>query len=274
MRPARLGAAFLIVMLEACSSAGGGNSTPSGPAPGFVPKTSALGKITHVVVIVQENRSLRQYVSRLSECRHGERGATSKGISVSLQPVSMTEGYDLSHDLDDYNRSYDGGAMDGFDRGTTGTVNTGGTNGTSSAPPNAQYAYLSPSDTAPYFALASSYVLADRFFTSQLDSSFVAHQYLIAAQAGGAVNNPSKLPWGCDTPAGSLVPTLTAQRTLGNAIVPCFSYRTLGDELDTAGLPWHYYAPAIGGDVGQIWSATTRSTSPLRPAMDQLGDLT
>ena len=62
--------------------------------------------------------------------------------------------------------------MNGFDRESA----HGG-------PPNPQYVYVPHSETKPYFALAHEFVLADRMFQSQLDESFVAHQYIIAAQA-------------------------------------------------------------------------------------------
>jgi site-specific recombinase XerD len=59
---------------------------------------------------------------------------------------------------------------------------------------------------------------------SEVDSSFTAHQYLIAAQAGGTVDNPLKgIPWGCDSEPGNLVPTLLPNRTDGPGIVPCLT---------------------------------------------------
>ncbi len=245
-------------LASACAGSGSTPSTPAYPpavAPGFVPTTAAHGIITHVVVIVQENRSFDNMFHGFPGADTVNQGKLSSGNTIALQPVSMTETYDLSHELIDYVHDYDGGALDGFDKGATGSIYTGGVSGPTDAPKDPQYMYLQPSDTAEYFALASSYVLADRFFTSQLDSSFTAHQYLIAAQAGGAVNQPPATVWGCDTPAGVLVPTITAKRTLGPGEVPCFTYQTLGDELDAAGIGWRYYAPAVGGDPAQIWSA-------------------
>ena len=53
--------------------------------------------------------------------------------------------------------------------------------GSESAP---QYVYVPHKETKPYFDMAHEWVLADRMFQSQLDESFVAHQYIIAAQAG------------------------------------------------------------------------------------------
>jgi len=38
----------------------------------------------------------------------------------------------------------------------------------------------------------------------------------------------------------------------GRGIFPCFTYRTIADELDAAGVTWHYYAPpAIIGPYGR-----------------------
>ncbi len=67
--------------------------------------------------------------------------------------------------------------MNGFDR----EASQGG-------PPNPEYVYVPHDESAPYFALAHEFVLADRMFQSQLDESFTAHQYLIAAQAGETID--------------------------------------------------------------------------------------
>jgi len=252
-------AAAGIAALAGCSGSGtaGSGAVPLAGgegAPGSIPSTAAFGKISHVVVIVQENRSFDNLFYGYPGADTATAGTTSSGATVALHPVTFTENYDLSHELVDYVRSYNGGAMNGFDRGSTGPL--GGTGGIAGVPPDPQYAYVEPAETATYRTLAANYVLADRFFPSQVDSSFTAHQYLIAAQAGGTVDNPLLgIPWGCDSAPGNLVPTLLANRTDGPGVTPCFTYTTLGDELDAAGVSWRYYAPAIGGDVGEIWSA-------------------
>ncbi len=241
------------------------------PAPGTIPSTIAAGKVAHVVVVVQENRSFDNLFYGYPGADTATSGRTSRGASVPLHTVSMTENYDLSHELADYVASYNAGAMNGFDRGTTGPLD--GSGGSSGVPADPQYAYVNPAQTATYRSLATSYVLADRFFPSRVDSSFTAHQYLIAAQAGGTVDNPLKgIPWGCDSAPGNLVPTLLPNRTDGPGIVPCFSYTTLADELDAAGQSWRYYAPAIGGDVGQIWSGYD-AIQGIRYGSDWLADV-
>ncbi len=55
-------------------------------------------------------------------------------------------------------------------------------------PLNRQYVYVPHHESKPYFDMAHEFVLADRMFQSQLDESFVAHQYVIAAQAESSVD--------------------------------------------------------------------------------------
>jgi len=90
-------------------------------------------------------------------------------------------------------------------------------------------------------------------FASQLDESFVAHQYIIAAQAHSSVNVPDSF-WGCEGYPGDQVATLTHRRTYGNGQRPCFNYTTLGDELDAAGLSWRFYTSSYQKPVSGFWS--------------------
>jgi phospholipase C len=118
------------------------------------------------------------------------------------------------------------------------------------------YAYVPHNETKPYFDMAHEWVLGDRMFQSQLDESFVAHQYVIAAQAQSSVNVPYG-PWGCAPGPDDWVSTLKHDRRLGNTELPCFDYQTLGDELDAAGLSWRFYSSWYKGrgDTSAIWSS-------------------
>jgi len=178
---------------------------------------------------------------------------------VNLQPMSLAQTYDLGHAYEHFRVEYDNGKMDRFDLDFAGAIGGSGAGPVTSPqpqiPPDPEYAYVPHSETAPYFELAAANTLADHFFPSQNDASFTSHQYLISGQAADAVDVPTGLPWGCDAAPGVTVATLNSDETLGPGIFPCFSYRTLGDELDAAGMSWRYYAPAIGGDLGYIWSA-------------------
>ena len=96
-------------------------------------------------------------------------------------------------------------------------------------------------------------------FQSQVDESFAAHQYVIAAQAQSSVDLPSYLPWGCQGGPSDVVSTMTQDRDpSGPYQRACFDYTTLGDELDAAKLSWRFYAVSYqndGGGNGGTWSA-------------------
>jgi phospholipase C len=105
--------------------------------------------------------------------------------------------------------------------------------------------------------MAHEGVLADRMFQSQLDESFVAHQYIVAAQAAWSVNIPYGA-WGCPGGPYDQIAMLGEDRGYGGSEAPCFDYKTLGDELDEAKLPWRFYASGYGSGssgVGAVWSS-------------------
>ncbi len=124
-------------------------------------------------------------------------------------------------------------------------------------PTNPQYVYVPQTESKPYFDIAHEWVVADRMFQSQLDESFVGHQYAIAAQAQSSVDLPSSW-WGCEGGGSDYISTVTQNRNIyGPAQAPCFDYTTLGDELDAAKLSWRFYAVQYtddGGGNGGTWS--------------------
>ncbi len=204
--------------------------------------------IQHIVFIIQENRSFDDLFQGYPGANTVSSGLDHKGKAVPLQPVPLEAPYDILHDMTRFLLAYDGGKMDGFNREPAGDHHK------SKFP---QYGYVPGAETAPYFQLANRYVLNDDTFTSQLDGSFTAHQYLIAAQANDSVGFPSGGVWGCPT---GIVTTLLPNHTIGPPQSACFgtlypsSYPTLASELDAAGLTWRYYAPAPGSS-GSLWSA-------------------
>jgi phospholipase C len=90
-------------------------------------------------------------------------------------------------------------------------------------------------------------------FASQLDESFVAHQYIIAAQAKSSVDVPGSY-WGCAGGEENAVATITHRRTYGSSQRPCFDYETLGDELSKAGLSWRFYTSRYTSPMSGLWS--------------------
>ena len=97
--------------------------------------------------------------------------------------------------------------------------------------------------------------LADHFFSTVLSSSFPNHLVTISGQSGYTVGNPhdsgSTRSWGCDAAPLTLVKTYRNGKY--HEVRPCFGFKTLVDEANTAGVSWKYYAPQQGA-FGYIWS--------------------
>lgn len=248
--------------LAACGgggSSGGGSSNipppPQTPTPSPPPSSSPLpgqNKISHVVFIIQENRSFDNLFHGFAGADYASSGPIHTGTTVPLAEVALSSPYDLDHGYQDARQGMDGGKMDGFD--LVPWLYPGGKPPSYVPPPYPAYAYVRRSDVRPYFSLAGSYVLADKFFSSDADGSFVGHQYLIAGQAAASWGMPAHVPWGCDS-TNNYIGVLDANGKISNKTqTPCFDYPTLADELNAKRLAWRYYAPP-SGDSAYIWSA-------------------
>lgn len=203
----------------------------------------SAGTFQHVVFIIQENRSFDNLFQGYPGADTASVATGKSGQQIPLRPVSLVSGYDIVHNLGSFLEARDDGKMDGF-----GLESTMPKQPVSTRP---QFAYVPQSETTLYFAMARQYVLADAMFPSNIDMSFVSHQYAIAAQSARAVDSPLGY-WGCD---GGTVPTITPQRKYGTPEPACFDYATIADELEQKGLTWNYYAPAWNNAKGGLWSA-------------------
>jgi phospholipase C len=224
---------------KAAASALRGERLPGGPA-----RANQTTPILHVIWIMQENRGFNNLFQGYPGADTVASGKNSSGQTIALQPISLAAPYDIDHSAGAFFVAYDNGKMDGFDQEYV-----------CCSPPNAnpQYGYVPHSESQPYFNMASRYVLADRMFTSNIDGSFISHQYFIAGYASHAVNFPSGI-WGCGGGSGDLVPTLNQDRSYGPNIPTCMNNQTLGDELDAAGLSWQFYTDKLQ-TTGGLWTA-------------------
>lgn len=220
----------------------------SSPAPQYL----AIKKVRHVVIIVQENRSFDNLFHGLPGADTVSQGYAHDGTPVILQAVSLRVGYDLDNSVADFERSYDYGKMDGYDLRRALPIRGDGVPLNLAQYP--AYAFVSPRDVKPYFELAREYATADRMFQSNIDQSFAAHLYLIAADAGASADVPSGRPWGCDAEWHTSVPVLSLQRHIRDYVFPCFDFTTLGDELSDRDLTWRYYAPRV--TAAAVWGRT------------------
>ena len=244
-------AACVFPMLGGCGSGGAtGGAQSSGPLPSLPPAKD--GKyFKHVVILVQENRTLDNLFATFPGADGTTTGKTHTGATIPLvkAPLASRLAPYSAHTpywLTDYND----GRMNGFD-----LVQVAGGPGTY------VYRYVDPAQIQPYWTLAKRYVLADHMFQTQGTGSFTAHQDLIA---GGTpvdpthelIDFPTQRPWGCDAPGGTTTHLITQDNAYSRGPFPCLNYRTLRDTLDAKGLSWRYYAPQVGGQYdGNYWVA-------------------
>jgi phospholipase C len=245
-------AALLPAVLYGC---GGGSDSPAA-APFLPPPPAKKGKhFTHIVILVQENRTFDNLFATFPGADGTTVGKTHNGTlrlrKANLESiVSPNNGYPFW--LRACNRGAGACRMNGFDTIPIGTV-----------PGTYVYQYVNPAQIRPYWDLAGSYVLADHVFQTQGSGSFTAHQDLI--RGGTDINHSQSLidfpdgrPWGCDAPSGTVTSLITAtnQYLHYQGPYPCLSYRTLRDLLDPNGISWRYYAPTVGDSFGgDLWNA-------------------
>jgi phospholipase C len=219
----------------------------------------AASPIRHVVIIVQENRTPDNLFQGLPGADIAASGLNSHGQRVPLRPIELQSKIDLDHTHRGFEREYDGGKMDGFDR------ERGGCTGTCPPPQLRAYSYVRSEDVAPYFTMARRFTFGDRMFQSNEGPSFPAHQYLIsgtstthtgsryrASENPGGTYRVNEQKGGCDSPAGTLV-KLIDQRGVENVrAFPCFERPTLADLLEARGHSWRYYQQ---DDASGFWNA-------------------
>lgn len=267
---------FLLVgvSLALAGCGGSASSSISGVPPAVRSthrETSGTSPITHVVLIVQENRSFNDLFATfpggdgtLTGKVAKENGCTPhipKGkIPLTKEPLLVPK--DLDHRYEGYQISYDKGKMDGFDKAPFG-------NGYPEC--TYPYQYTDPADIQPYWIMAQQYTLAEHMFTAQGSDSFTAHQNLIrgdtVVQSGEAmIDLPTcsgpKCYWGCDAPSGTHTHLVTQANVYLKKLgpFPCsnkfqLSYPTIRDLLDTAGVSWRYYVPPTNTNYGKLLSA-------------------
>ncbi len=260
MKPAALlraplaGAACGAVVCAFAACSGGGSSAGFSNVP-FATQirlhATPGSPIQHVVFVIQENRSFNNLFMDYPGARTQNYGYDTKGHKIRLRARGLESSWDVAHSSTAFFAACDGRGplpgthckMDGWNEEVAEP----------NPPRNPAYSYVPQSETKPYWAMARDYVLADRTFASNLDGSFVAHQYVVAAYASHAVDYPFN-QWGCQGGPDDTIKTLTKRRAIGPAIAPCFDNPTIAAEADAAGVSWRFYAGLTYGNGG-IWSS-------------------
>jgi phospholipase C len=224
-----------LVLIGSCAGPGGASR------PAFGSDTSP---IKHIVVIVKENHSFDNLFSWLA----GANGSHTAHVGAKLVKMSQTPDTlqsDIEHTLANSLEAENNGNMNGFYK--EGDAIQSGKDYADSQ--------FSPSQIPGYYSYASTYAIADDFFSTILSGSFPNHLVLISGENAHTVDNVDRrgtLPdaWGCDSNKRAHV------RTYVNGqygwVFPCFNMQTLADEANAASLSWRYYAAPSGG--AYIWS--------------------
>ncbi|HEV3091204.1 MAG TPA: alkaline phosphatase family protein [Candidatus Cybelea sp.] len=228
----------------------------SHPLAGVGRNSGTQAYVQHVIIMIQENRSFDDFFATFP----GADGATEGLMKTSSgeQEVPLTkaplDSLSLGHEHFTFDKEYDHGAMDGFNR-----VDVTIQRGDKKPAGTYAYRYVNPNDIKPYWKIASQYVLGDHMFTTQSSSSFTAHQDLIAGgtpvgQGRNVIDFPTPSSWGCDASPGTVTSliTSTGKYLKDKGPYPCFSYLTMRDLLDGGGVSWDYFTNTLNG---YVWNA-------------------
>jgi phospholipase C len=257
---------FALVLAGGCNYTSplstGAHSYDIPPATQAAVKPNGLtkGKVSHVVIIVQENRTPDNLFQGLKGADIQSYALNSAGQKVALQPVSLKAPYDVDHEHRAYAIESDSGAMNGFNLEHSSTCKR-----PTGCPKIdvAAYGYVPSKETGPYFAMARQYAFGDHMFQTNEGPSFPAHQYLISGTSTvtqsstlRAAENPftpqQKYTGGCDSPAGSLALLIDANGEELQETYPCYDRTTLMDLIAGKGLTWRYYEWKTGPG---LWNA-------------------
>ncbi|MGC1379853.1 MAG: alkaline phosphatase family protein [Candidatus Baltobacteraceae bacterium] len=242
--------ALTALALGACS--GPSQNHYAGPLPAIDSPASSSGQyISHVIIVVQENRSFDNLFATYPGADGTTKGLLNDGTYINLKARNLESALTLDNSWPAFVIDYDGGKMDGFNLVWVNEHRC-----------TCAYQYVKPSKIKPYWSMAKQYALADHMFPTEASGSFTAHQDLIRGSTAlnsyeSLVDFPTDGPWGCDAPPGVTTSLLTSsQQYLQNqGPYPCFTWQTMRDLLDAQGVSWKYYTPNIKTHGGDIWNA-------------------
>ena len=127
------------------------------PTPTPTASYSPSGDIKHVVVVIQENRSVDNLFNGFPGANTAQYGYWH-AQQITLTPFDLAEPYTADHTHSAWHTAWDGGAMDGF--GDVPGGNFGG--GRRSAAGPKAYVYVPQSEVQPYWDLAAEYAFRTR----------------------------------------------------------------------------------------------------------------
>ena len=239
---------LLLLFAIAVSGCAGGGAPPGPPqARAEAARANARGGapsvIKHVVVIIQENRTVDNLFNGFPGADTVRAYVDPAGRIVLLQPLSLAAPVEINHSHSAFVTDFAGGSMNGW--------------------PAPAYSYVPQRETQRYFSVAGNYGFADHVLQANEGPSFPAHQYLIAGQSGGFDTDREAL---AENVAGQTTCAAKSQPAVAEMLMtsdypgdesgsafPCKNYGTIFDLLDAAHYTWRYYVHSITW----FWSGPT-----------------
>ncbi len=288
----------LSLVLVACIAfAGCARSSPTNPGIPAIPsaQTRVEGNaprspITHIVFIVQENRTLDEIFGGPKPFPGADAASTGKTTTgtIPLNEISLAGGDDPSNYHPQWLQACNAPSPPPFPVGGKSPCRMNGLNIAASPAPgytpsagvSTLYSYVDYSETKPYWDIASKYALGDRFFMGHNSESYTAHQFIFSAQSNNTVDAPqfpagtdcsvlyakcAYVPWGCDSPSGTTTYTIDPitgkESATPSGPFPCYgpgsplpnvSYRSMADLVDAKGLSWRLYAHSLCSNINGL----------------------
>jgi hypothetical protein len=183
--------------------------TPSGPTLPVLESSrhSSLpsGKITHVVFIVQENRTFDNLFGGPNPLPGATTAASGMAGNKSITLNKIRLAYFVpGEDPDNYHHDWMWACnppntppptsppgsdspcrMNGFMVAATPSAGY-----TPPASTKTIYSYVDYDDTKPYWQIAKTYAIGDHFFMGHNSESYTAHQYIFSGQSNNVVDPP------------------------------------------------------------------------------------
>jgi phospholipase C len=149
-----------------------------------------LGRVHHIVVLMQENRSFDHYFGALhhegqtavdAEPTRGNPDPRNPSARITpFHAQSTCEVADLNHEWSGLHAAIDGGRMDGFTaQNVIGTDPTG----------KRAMGYFDASDLPFYYRLANTFGIGDRYYSPVAGNSLPNWFYALAATSFGHIGN-------------------------------------------------------------------------------------
>jgi phospholipase C len=217
----------------------GGVAAPDGGGPAT--------PIRYVVVIVKENHTFDNYFMGFPGATSAKTGKKSDGTTVTRPKAPDA---DLAGDLPHSNTAavtdYDGGKMDGWDKGTP-------------SEPTRPYVYYAESQIPNYWKYARTFALFDNFFSTTAGPTSPGH-FAIAAGQAPFLNNPyctdgtDTCKQGCIAPSAlSKVDSLDLKTCKITARASCLDVPTVVDVLP-GGTSWRAYGTGTQPNINSPFS--------------------